>query len=227
MVKRLIPNSDPLIYLITDRSRLAQSSCALSALVSFLDRAFEAGVDMVQIRERDLSAKDLFLLARRVNRSAIEHKARLLINDRADVAAAAGAGVHLTTRSMRADAVRRAFGEDMLIGVSTHGMKEALEAEIGGADFIVFGPVFETESKKSYGPPVGLDALTEVASRLKIPVIALGGINLDNFRSTLDCGAAGVAAISMFADAEDLKAVVQKIKNGKIRSEQKSRRRTK
>lgn len=211
-VKRLIQNSTPLVYLITDRSRLAQARCTLSALVSFLDRAFEAGVDMAQIRERDLSARDLFLLARRVTRSARRHKARLLINDRADVAASAGAGVHLTTRSMRADAVRRAFGSEMLIGVSTHSMGEALEAESGGADFIVFGPVFETASKKIYGPPVGLAALGEVASRLKIPVLALGGINLDNFKSALDRGARGVAAISMFADAKDLKAVVQKIK---------------
>lgn len=167
---------------------------------------------MAQLRERDLSAKDLFLLARRVTRSALRHKARLLINDRADVAASLGAGVHLTTRSMRAEAVRRAFGSEMLIGASTHSMKEALEAESGGADFIVFGPVFETASKKIYGPPVGLDALGEVASRLKIPVLALGGINLDNFKSVLDRGARGVAAISLFADAEDLKAVVQKIK---------------
>ncbi len=167
---------------------------------------------MAQIRERDLSARDLFLIARRVMRSALRHDARLLINDRADVAAGLGAGVHLTTRSMRADAVRKAFGNDMLIGVSTHSMKEALEAESGGADFVVFGPVFETTSKKTYGPPVGLTTLGEAASRLKIPVIALGGINLDNFKSALDCGAAGVAAISLFADAEDLKSVVQKIK---------------
>ena len=112
---------------------------------------------MVQIRERDLSAKDLFLLARRVARSARSHNARLLINDRADVAASLGAGVHLTARSMKAEVVRKAFGPEMLIGVSTHSMKEALEAESGGADFIVFGPVFETVSKKIYGPPVGLE----------------------------------------------------------------------
>ncbi|HEY7546063.1 MAG TPA: thiamine phosphate synthase [Blastocatellia bacterium] len=208
----MIQNSTPLIYLITDRS-LLRANCSLSALVSFLDRAFEAGVDMVQIRERDLSAKDLFLLARRVARSARSHNARLLINDRADIAASLGAGVHLTTRSMKAEAVRGAFGKDMLIGVSTHSMKEALEAESGGADFIVFGPVFETVSKKIYGPPVGLDALSEVALRLTIPVLALGGINLDNFKSALDRGARGVAAISLFADARDLKAVVQAIKN--------------
>jgi thiamine-phosphate pyrophosphorylase len=168
---------------------------------------------MVQIRERDLSAKELFLLARRVNRLASGHEARLLINDRADVAASAGAGVHLTTRSMRVDAVRKTFG-DMLIGASTHSMKEALGAESGGADFIVFGPVFETESKKIYGPPVGLEALGEVASRLKIPVIAIGGVNLDNYHLALDRGAAGVAAISLFADAKDLRAVVQRIKSG-------------
>jgi thiamine-phosphate pyrophosphorylase len=114
---------------------------------------------------------------------------------------------------MAAQIVRETFGPDMLIGVSTHSMEEAEAAEGGGADFIVFGPVFETASKKIYGPPVGPGLLEEVAGRLRIPVLALGGINMTNFRLPLERGAAGVAAISLFAEAEDLKAVVDRLKN--------------
>ncbi len=167
---------------------------------------------MVQIRERDLSARDLLSVADAAAAEPISNTI-MLVNDRADIAACAGAGVHLTTRSMTTDVVRRAFGPSMPIGVSTHSLGEAQEAEQKGADFVVFGPVFETESKKIYGPPVGTKALGEVAARVSIPVLALGGINLSNFRQTLDCGAAGIAGISLFAGAEDLSSLVRAIKS--------------
>ncbi len=167
---------------------------------------------MVQIRERDLPACDLLSVADAACAVAKDRNTLILINDRSDVAACAGAGVHLTTRSMTADVIRRAFGSSMAVGVSTHSLEEAEEAERSGADFVVFGPVFETESKKVYGPPVGLDALAAVTARVKIPVLAIGGINLANFRETLYHGAAGVAGISLFAQAEDLKGVVRAIK---------------
>lgn len=172
-----------------------------------------AGVDLIQLRERDLSARDVLNIADALAPLAEQYGKALLINDRADVAAAAGMGVHLARRSMKASAVRRAFGNDMLIGVSTHNLAEATEAADEGADFIVFGPVFETESKKAYGPPVGLTALQEVARQLTIPVIALGGIKLENFPATLEAGAAGVAAISMFVDTPDLRSLIEQIKH--------------
>ncbi|HVG19613.1 MAG TPA: thiamine phosphate synthase [Blastocatellia bacterium] len=168
---------------------------------------------MIQIRERDLSARELFSLAERAAGVATDAKSRLLINDRADAAASIGCGVHLTTRSLPASAVRGAFGPDMLIGASTHNIEEADAAEGGGADFIVFGPVFETESKKAYGPPVGLGALRAAALRSQIPVLALGGIKETNFQYALGAGAAGVAAISLFTEADDLEALVRRIKN--------------
>jgi thiamine-phosphate pyrophosphorylase len=181
-------------------------------LIDFLRAAINAGVDLIQLRERDLSAREVLAIADAIAANAEQAGTSLLINDRADVAACAGAGVHLTTRSMPAAAVRRAFGDRMLIGASTHNLDEARAAESGGADFIVFGPVFETESKKAYGPPVGLAALREVAERLTIPVIALGGIKPDNLDDALGAGAAGVAAISMFVEADDLRGLVQQIK---------------
>jgi thiamine-phosphate pyrophosphorylase len=138
--------------------------------------------------------------------------ARVLVNDRADVAKCAGAGVHLTTRSLNAETVRRLFGLEMIIGASTHSLQQVIAAENGGVDFVVFGPVFETASKREYGPPVGVEALRAASRCVSIPVLALGGITLTNFHETLEAGAAGIAAISLFARSRDLEAVVQSIK---------------
>ena len=166
---------------------------------------------MIQIRERDLSARELCSIAEAAANRAYDSATHVLINDRADIAASVGAGVHLTTRSLSATVVRATFG-DLLIGVSTHSLEEAESAERGGADFVVFGPVFETASKKQYGNPVGLDRLREVAGRLRIPVLALGGIDPSNYREALSAGAAGIAGISMFAESRDLNGLVATIK---------------
>jgi thiamine-phosphate pyrophosphorylase len=140
-------------------------------------------------------------------------RARILVNDRSDIAAAcADAGVHLTTRSMTASTVRQAFGDRMLIGVSTHNLDEVREAETGGADFVVFGPVFETVSKAGYGRPAGLESLKAAASSTGIPVLALGGITTANFREALGTGAAGIAGISIFTNAVNLARLVAELK---------------
>ena len=171
-----------------------------------------AGVDLIQIRERDLSTRELSGLTAAAQSSAREHGASVLVNDRADVAASHNAGVHLTTRSLSAEVIRKAFGVEMIIGASTHTIEEVQAAEEGGVDFVVFGPVFETASKKVYGEPLGLEALRGAASRSKIPVLALGGVTLSNYRETLEAGAAGVAGISMFTEARDLRTLVATIK---------------
>jgi thiamine-phosphate pyrophosphorylase len=107
--------------------------------------------------------------------------------------------VHLTTRSLPASVVRQACGEDFLIGVSTHSLETALDARAEGADFVVFGPVFETESKRAFGPPQGLEKLREVTSGLTgFPVVAIGGVNLENVEECFKAGASGVAAIRLF-----------------------------
>lgn len=219
MTRLIQDRSTPLLYLITDRTLLPHqnSGSDLTFLIDFVDRAVAAGVDMVQIRERDLSARDLTYLSEAVAKLARPMGARVLINDRADIAACSADGVHLTTRSLTADVVRQTFGSDLLIGVSTHTFNEAAAAERDGADFIVFGPVFETASKQAYGEPVGVEALRAVAARLGIPVLALGGISLSNFREALDAGAAGVAGISIFTDASDLASVVNAIKGRALR----------
>jgi thiamine-phosphate pyrophosphorylase len=214
-VKPIRDRSTPLVYMITDR-RVQTPDQELTSLIDLAARAAAAGVDMVQVRERDLSARDVFQLAEAISTAIRGTETRVLINDRADIAACAGAGVHLTTRSLTPGVVREAFGPDLLVGASTHTIEEAEAAERDGADFVVFGPVFETASKKEYGEPVGLEALGHAAARLRIPVLALGGINISNFARALDSGAAGVAGISIFSET-DLNRLVTAIKSADAR----------
>jgi len=142
------------------------------------------------------------------------------VNDRLDVAIAAGAdGVHLRVNSLSAAEVRetmkRQKREDFLIGVSTHSLAEAVEAQTAGADFIVCGPVYDTPSKREYGPPLGLDRFAQICRTVEIPVLALGGINLANFRRPLQHGAAGIAAIGLFNDLDQLQTTISTILNAR------------
>jgi thiamine-phosphate pyrophosphorylase len=168
----------------------------------------------VQIREKNLSASVLYDLA--VSATAITQGSatKLLVNDRADIAAAAGAaGVHLTTSSLPTSVVRQAFGDSFLIGVSTHSMAEANEARRSGADFVVFGPVFETPAKEKYGEPAELDRLGKVVMALSpFPVLALGGLSLDKVAGCIQAGACGVAAIRMFNDPHTLTEIADGIR---------------
>jgi thiamine-phosphate pyrophosphorylase len=172
---------------------------------------------MVQIRERDLSARDIFFVTQTLTKRP-DCGAKILVNDRVDIAACTGAGVHLTTRSLPVEVVRRDIDRNMLIGVSTHNLDEVKAAETSGADFVVFGPIFETASKAEYGPPVGIDELNKVTSSMTIPVLALGGIKPNNFLDVLDAGAAGIAGISMFTETEDLTGLIALIKSSRART---------
>lgn len=179
------------LYLITDRRITGLP------LINAVRQALEGGVRAVQVREKDLPVRELLILAAELRRITNDFGAKLFVNDRVDVAVAVEAdGVHLGGDSMPAAAVRKVVGRKMLIGVSTHSIEEARQAEAGGADFITFGPLFETESKKKYGPPQGLDALRNVKRHIRIPVFGLGGIDRANIRDVLAAGADGVAMIS-------------------------------
>ncbi|MCA1613020.1 MAG: thiamine phosphate synthase [Acidobacteria bacterium] len=213
-----MPNAptNPLTYLITggetDEATTPDSE-EFARLLALARAAAGAKVSLVQLREQRLRPRVLYELAARAAAILSGSATRLLVNDRADIARAAGAaGVHLTTRSLEAAVVRRAFGEDFLIGVSTHTPGEARAARDGGADFALFGPVFDTPSKRDYGPPAGLEKLREAAHALApFPVLAVGGVARDNFARALAAGARGVAAIRLFADADSLPAVVREI----------------
>jgi thiamine-phosphate pyrophosphorylase len=182
-------------------------------LLALVRAAATAGIDLVQLREKLLRPRVLYELAARCAEVTRGTRTRLLVNDRADIARAAGAdGVHLTTRSLTASVVRRAFGSDFLIGVSAHTPEEARAARDGGADFAVFGPVYDTPSKRALGSPVGPEALREVARALSpFPVLAVGGVTLGNAREVLRAGARGVAAIRLFNDLDSLREVVEEI----------------
>jgi len=194
----------PITCLITPGT--TASGGAFDETLALVRLAADRGVTLVQLREKNLTARELYALASRAAALTRGTRTRVLVNDRADVARAAGCdGVHLTTVSLRASVVRRAFGEGFVVGVSAHSLEEAREARDGGADFATFGPVFDTPSKRAYGPPVGPAALREAARALEgFPLVALGGVSDENVAAVLEAGAAGAAAIRMFADEQRL-----------------------
>jgi thiamine-phosphate pyrophosphorylase len=178
-----------------------------------------AGVDWVQIREKDLSTRELFGLVREVvlasgrPDSTHSHSIKVIVNDRLDVALAAGAaGVHLGQASAPAREVVRwcragNAPADFLVGVSCHSLEGAQEAENAGASYTYFGPIYETPSKIPFGKPHGVEELAQVATAVRIPVIAIGGINESNAADCMRAGAAGVAAIRMIQDTADPSAL--------------------
>jgi thiamine-phosphate pyrophosphorylase len=211
----------PITYLITSGATTQLSTPAsedFQSVLALVRAAVHARVSLIQLREKNLTTRALYELAVRSAEMTRGSKTRLLVNDRADIASAARAdGVHLTTQSLEAQIVRRAFGKDFLIGVSAHALAEAWSARDGGADFAVFGPVFDTPSKRVYGPSLGTELLREAAQKLSpFPLIALGGVTLENAPAVLSAGASGVAAIRLFSGAENLSAVVAAIHGGRI-----------
>jgi thiamine-phosphate pyrophosphorylase len=208
----------PITYLITGGETSSATTPAderFRRLLALVRSAVEARVTLVQLREKDLSGRALYELATAAAAAARGSATRVLVNDRADVARAAGCdGVHLTTRSLESSVVRRAFGDDFLIGVSAHTPAEARAARDGGADFAVYGPVFDTPSKRAYGAPLGPEALRDVARELSpFPLVALGGVDERNAADVLRAGAAGVAGIRLFADGQNLARTVHLIES--------------
>lgn len=211
---------------VTDRHLLPGSSS--SKLLRSVEYAAAAGLDWIQLREKDLTAGQLATVARDAI-SALARAARtdsvrprLIVNDRIDVALAAGAaGVHLSGASIPAnDAIRwlRAGNapREFKVGVSCHSLAEARDAEAAGADYVFFGPIYETPSKANFGQPQGIERLSEVCRSVRIPVLAIGGISESNARACLHAGAAGVAAIRLFqeiSDADELRALVSRLRS--------------
>ena len=190
--------SGPRLCYITDRRALEPRP-----LAPLIRMAAEAGVEMVQIREKDLPTRDLLQLA--VSARAITQgtATRIVVNDRLDVALAAGAaGVHLGGESMPLGQVRAAlsarYEESFWIGVSCHSVAEVRAAEAAGASYLLLGPIFDTPSKRIYGPPLGLEELSKAARDCRIPLLALGGITPERVRLCIEAGATGVAGISIF-----------------------------
>jgi thiamine-phosphate diphosphorylase len=202
---------------VTDQTALRASADRPLPLLERIENAGRAGVDWIQIREKDLSARALYRLVREaVDR--VPHTCRILVNDRLDVAIAADAGgVHLGEQSMPLEEARRFLLErkargDFLVGVSTHSLESTRSAEKAGADYALFGPVFETPSKLAFGAPQGIARLAEVCRAVGMPVIAIGGITERNAGACMDAGAAGIAAIRLFQESPDIGAAVRRLR---------------
>ncbi len=168
-------------------------------LLACIRRNLEAGVDMIQIREKDLPVREVMDIVRAALALPNPRGARILVNGRADIALACGArGVHLTSAAPSPLVFRAIAPPGFLIGVSCHHVDEVCRAEQEGADFAVFGPVFHTPSKTTYGDPVGLSRLKDACSAVRMPVLALGGISEKKIPQCIEAGAAGIAGITMF-----------------------------
>lgn len=210
---------------VTDRLALS-GGATRENLVKQIAAAIDAGVDWVHVRERDLPARALGEIVRAAVRSSSERfvrhpeipRVRIIVNDRLDIAVAAGAdGVHLGGESLPVGEINKVrgngvFSQGFLIGASCHSVEGAQAAEREGADYVFFGPIFETPAKIRFGKPQGTDRLREVASSVSIPVIAIGGVTEENAAACVEAGAAGMAAIRLFQEAEDLRRMVARLR---------------
>ena len=226
----LAPRNSPLLCYVTDRHalRVANPADSLAALTQKIEEVVAAGIDWVQIREKDLPARELASVTRQALAFAAKYSTegssaiRVLVNDRLDVALAQRAhGVHLGERSLPvaeakrllASAIQRKMvGESFLVGVSCHSLEAAQAAARDGADYIFFGPIFRTPSKESFGAPQGAERLAQVCRAVTIPVLAIGGITLENAASCIDAGAAGIAAIRLVQDGADPQQTVSSLR---------------
>ena len=193
------------LYVVTDRAQTAGRP-----LEEVTRAALAGGARVFQLREKDLEARELTALAERLLGVIRPAGGLLLVNDRIDVALAVGAdGAHLSQRSLPPAVARRLLDRGRLLGVSCHSLAEAAEAQEGGADFILLGPIFFTPSKASYGAPLGLEILKQVRSHIHLPILAIGGINRTNRQEVLTAGADGVAVISAVMAAPDVSEAVR------------------
>ena len=197
MAKSVGPALGFSLCLVTDRSQVT------GALEEAVETCLGAGLKAVQLREKDLAVRDLLSMARALRESTRRHGAKLLVNDRADVALAVGAdGVHRAGTSLPVSAIRAISPPGFLIGASVHSVAEARAAEPDGADFLLFGPIYDTPSKRQYGLPQGLSALERVASAVRLPIFAVGGVTPARVAEVVRAGASGVAVIAAILGAE-------------------------
>ncbi|HEV8327310.1 MAG TPA: thiamine phosphate synthase [Nitrospiraceae bacterium] len=202
-----MPQLESRLFLVTDRHQTNGRP-----LVPLLQRVLTAGVPAIQLRERDLSAKELVTLAREVQAMMASHRSQLLINDRIDVALALeGVGVHLRSNSLPVSVARQLLGAQRLLGISVHAVEEAVQVESQGVDYIVLGPIYETPTKQMFGPPLGIQTLEKACRLVRIPIIGIGGVTAARVREMRCAGAFGVAVITAVLGAVNVESAVREL----------------
>jgi thiamine-phosphate pyrophosphorylase len=195
------------LLLVTDRLQ-THGRPLLDALTS----ALAAGVRAIQLRERDLSSRDLLRLAQEVRQLTTASEAQLLINDRVDVAMTLdGVGVHLRANSLPVATARKILGEQRLIGISTHSVEEVVRADAEGADYVVLGPIYETPSKTIYGAPLGVRTLEEACRLVRVPIIGIGGVTATRVEEIRRAGAFGVAVVTAVFGAREVERATREL----------------
>ena len=188
-MKNLFIN-DRTLFLITDRTTSSLN------LTEITQRAVRAGIKTIQLREKNMTKKELYKEALSVRKFTLKHRAAFIINDYVDIALAVNAdGVHLGQEDMPIREARKLLGKNKIIGISTHSLKQAVDAQRAGADYIGFGPIFKTTTKDA-GSPKGIESLIEIKKHIKIPVVAIGGITADNVSEVFKSGTDAVAVVS-------------------------------
>ena len=195
------------LVLVTDRHQTNGRP-----LVPLLQRVLTAGAPAIQLRERDLSARELVTLAREAQAVTASRRSQLLINDRIDVALALeGVGVHLRSNSLPVSVARQLLGAQRLLGISVHAVEEAVLGESQGADYIVLGPIYETPSKQMFGPPLGIHTLEKACRLVRIPIVGIGGVSAARAREMRRAGAFGVAVITAILGAADVESATREL----------------
>ena len=193
----------PKLMLITDGS-LETDSSALDKIIC----GCRSGLPAIQLREKRMETRKLWELAETLRQKISDHHTFFSINDRIDIAAALGAeAVQLSEKGLSPQIAKK-LKPTLMVGVSVHSLEMGQRAEQEGADYLVFGPIFDTPSKRAFGPPQGLSQLKKMTSTLSIPVLAVGGITPLNAKSCIEAGAHGVAAINVFMQSQDIKATI-------------------
>ncbi|MCE5296254.1 MAG: thiamine phosphate synthase [Euryarchaeota archaeon] len=196
------------LYVVTDRA-LANGL----AHAEIARRAVMGGANVIQLRDKHLSPRELYLTALEVRLVTRENNAAFIVNDELDVALAAKAdGVHLGQDDLPIEAARRIVPDDFIIGISVSSAVQALKAQEGGADYVALSPVFDTASKNDAGAGRGLEALKEIRKAVTIPVIAIGGVDKKNVPSIIEAGADGVAVISAVVGQKDIEVAARELK---------------
>jgi len=181
-------------------------------LVTLLQRVVNAGTPAIQLRERDLSTRELVTLAREVQAVTASRRSQLLINDRIDVALALeGVGVHLRSNSLPVSVARQMLGTQRLLGISVHSVEEAVQGESQGADYIVLGPIYDTPSKQLLGPPLGVHTVEKACRLVRIPIIGIGGVTAARAREMRRAGAFGAAVITAILSATDVESAAREL----------------